>query len=248
MARTMKATPESDTAKVDGAPAQEGHNSGGMSADDKRHLLLAHVADIRRQVAELDRIKAESAEASKELGDRYRLAKIELGKTYSRKFIEREILEPLDRLREGGQRQYDEERAFARETFGFPSGPQGELFANVEEDTAAEQARWGEAGYQAGLQGLDRDAPDRCPPVCVATYEHRWIDGQKELAAAWETRNRLAAAGDIPNDEADEGVEDGADLDPATIDAEARKLRKAGFLDSTAEGDGDDTEHLAAAE
>jgi hypothetical protein len=239
MARTRKTAPESGTATVDAEAARPGHNSAGTANDDKRHLLLAHVADIRRQLVEVDRIKAEAAEASKELGDRYRLAKIELGKTYSRKFIEREIIEPLNRLREGGQREYDEERSFARETFGFPSGPQGELFANMGDDTAAEQARWGEAGYQAGLQGLDRDAPDRCPPVCVPTYEHRWLDGQKELAAAWETRNRLtAASSDTSADQDDESDDEDADLDPATIDAEARKLKRGGFMERRAEAEG----------
>lgn len=218
-------------------PAGEGHNSRGTSAEDKRHLLLAHVADIRGQIFELDRIKAEQAEASKELGDRYRLAKIELGKTYSRKFIEREIIEPLNRLREGGQREYDEERSFARETFGFPSGPQGDLFANPSEDTAAEQARWGEAGYQAGLQGLHRDAPDGCPAVCVATYEHRWLDGQKELVLAMATRGRLkdaaqeAAPPEEPEDEE-------ADLDPATIEEKERKLRRGGFAQRRAQAEG----------
>jgi hypothetical protein len=216
------------------APAGEGHNSGDPTLEDKRHLLLAHVADIRRQVAECDRIKAEASEASKELGDRFRLAKIELGKTYSRKFIEREILEPLDRLREGGQRQYDEERSFARETFGFPSGPQGELFANVVEDTADEQARWGEAGYQAGLQGLDRNAPERCPPVCVAVYEHRWLDGQKELAAAWETRNRLAKAASEPAVAPEPEAEKDPEQDVAD---QARRLKKSGFMERRAEAE-----------
>lgn len=214
--------------KQDAAPAA-GHNSTDEEAANKRALLLTHIADIRRERAALDEIKAEATAQSKELGDRFRLAKVELGKTYSRKFIEQEILAPLDRMRQGGQREFDEERAFARETFGFPNGPQGELFAQAT-DTERDRERWTADGRLAGQQGLEREAPEGCPSIFVGDWEHAWADGQRDLAQAWETRNRLNA---------EAKAAEGPALDPEPeeeFDAEgaARKLKGKGFLDTTA--------------
>lgn len=220
-------------AKTKNAPGT-GHNSGDENAaKEKAAILTVRIAAIRAAQAEAEKADAVLKAARKKVSDAFKKTTMDVSPTYTRQFVTREILEPLDRVRLGGAEDYEAERRFARATFRFPEDQaQGEL---VLEDTAAEQARWREAGFRAGQQGLEMDAPDTCPDILVAEYEHAWADGQRALGEALIIEQQAKAAAKAPALADPEPETDG--LGDDEIDDAARKLKRSPFMERRAEAE-----------
>jgi len=203
------------------APAPEGHN--GALTDDERSDLIAYYGDkIRRQ----NRVAAEAKAAYDSERDELKslFAKVKGDLLITRKDFEAVLL--AGDMTEAEFRHAEAKRANLFKLAGLPVGEQIDMFAHAA-DTADEQAMAYENGRRAGLRGDDPKAPDSVSPVLVPNWEHGWSDGQKELGerlirAAAVIEARKAPAEPEAEPEAEE------EFDP---DSEARKLRRAGFLE-----------------
>jgi hypothetical protein len=76
----------------------------------------------------------------------------------------------------------EERRRTYREWLGLPL-VQGDLFEYDKKLPTLEQdrAKWRAIGNTDGRMGRDCRAPDHCPKIHIADYEHAWSDGQKAL-------------------------------------------------------------------
>lgn len=216
MARALKET-------TDAAPGGYGHNSGDMPEEA---VFITHLNKLRAQQKKAEAKKAEYDAERTALTDLFRQAKAD---GFSRKELQA-ILDDSGASRRDLQAE-EERRVRLRAWAGLPAGVQGDLFANTPEAARDELDAEG-AGYAAGLRGDDQTMPDNFAPHYAPAFLRGWNAGQERLAWA------MAEAGKNP--ERKDGAEaKPVDLDPEdeeeAIDAAARKLKRAGFLETKAD-------------
>lgn len=89
-------------------------------------------------------------------------------------------------------------------------------------------------GIRAGVNGLDRDAPESVPPEFHNAYEKGWLEGQGRLAWAMQEEQADDARRKTAEEAAAKAAEPEPEFDP---DAEARKLKRSDFMDTSAPAD-----------
>ncbi len=114
---------------------------------------------------------------------------------------------------------------------GLPTGGQAELFATTPAEIK-DGLDWEADGYRAGMRGVEPKPPEGCPP----RFHQEWMKGYH----AGQERNAwaLSEKGKIVDRRTDINTSQAVQLDPEPedefdADAEARKLKGAGFLDTT---------------
>jgi hypothetical protein len=225
--------------KADQGPG-EGHNSG-ITAEQKEAVYRVRMAAVRRTKADVDRALA----AVKAVRKHYTTARNEFKRDTGIELQDLDFILRRAELTRGdiGKRQDDVN--YMLEMEGLPVGGQSSMFAAFDKRPTLirDQSDWEAEGRRAYNRGAERD------PVNVPGEFHQaWLTGY----AAEEERTIWAMAmvkpvdrdtgigGSRPDiDPEPEGDNDG-DIDHAEVDAQARKLRKSGFLDATAPEGADD--------
>lgn len=205
-------------------PETEGHN---LSGDDEHALFIHHLSKLRAQDKLVAEAKAKLDAERAVLNDLFHKAKVD---KFTRKEL-REVLDDSAAVRRDLQ-AVEERRAKLRGWAGLPVGAQGDLFDRLPEEVKDEQAYEG-TGYSAGLRGDPGVVPEDISPRFVQAWMRGWNAGQEKLA--WG----LAAAGRLV-DRASNANATPVQLEPepdeqTVIDMAARKLRKAGFTERTAD-------------
>jgi hypothetical protein len=211
-------------------PAPKGHNSK-LTADQEEALFLTHLQKLRVQAGKVDEIKAELDGERAILTDIFRLAKSD---GFSRKELQA-ILDDSKSLRRDLTAEEDR-RAKLRAWAGLPSGSQADLFASTPIETRDEMDAEGQ-GLAMGLRGDSPTLPDSMHARFSPAFMKGWHAGQERLV--WG----LAEAGKIVDRDPNSGIRPAPvvlepepdELEPEVIAAKAKKLKKKGFMERTAE-------------
>jgi ribosome modulation factor len=207
--------------------AQPGHNTE-LTEDEKAALLHHHLIGIRQKQKAAEVVKATYDAARNEVNKGFAACKGDLG--YKRKDLE-ELLDALG-MTETAFRNNENARRARFSLAGLPMGSQLDMFAT---DTVGDREAARADGYKAGLRADDMEAPDNIDPLFRGDWEDGWREGQAEngrrlLLASGVIEAREKTAGDLTLDEPEE------EADPEEeIKATARKLKKAGWAEPSAE-------------
>lgn len=211
-------------------PAAAGHNST-LSEDDEAALWAKTIADYRKAQRAADLKKAEYDQARAEVTSVCAMAKAELG-------VKRKDVEDVVAKLEMDDDEFRAEMAATNRRYalaGLPVGAQLDMFAAGAPDTVDEMAHAYNKGKRAGLAGDDPTPPKTLHPSFIPEWQRGWADGQddlgKKMIRAMEIIAARANAGKMAAvEEEEEGVEEDPDLD-----AKARKLKRSGWAEPTAE-------------
>lgn len=213
------------------------------SKEEHAALLTYHIAQIRTQRAAVERAngpveeaKAELKEERDELSSRFDQAQIDLGRLYTRKYLEGLITDGDAKIRT--LVEYEKMRATDKLALSQPVyGQQPELFPGDETPTAArDEMAWEAEGYHRGLRGDLEEIQQGDPPAFHQAIMRGYEEGQAK------TRDRVAEAMALKQREGepDAGQEavdlNGGDdaLDPDVIADKADELKRSAFMDRTA--------------
>lgn len=205
-----------------------GHNSGDLTDDEKSALQHFHTVKIlaAEKVAAVK--KAEYDAARNDVTKGLAALKGDLG--YSRKEFEENLL--LLRMTEAEFRNHENKRTKRLSLSNLPVGVQLDMFAGDTVDDALEAET---NGHRAGRRADDPTPPSTVAPMFHTDWMRGWSRGQDENAAQFLVAQtvidaRAKAAGDLTIDEEEPEVEE-----DEAIDAAAKKLKKGGWTEPTAE-------------
>lgn len=219
------------------------------STEEHAALLSYHISQLRAQRASVEttkgpveEAKAALAEQQDELSTRFDQAQIDLGRRYTRKYLESLITDGDAKIRD--LVEHEKMRAQDKVILSQPVfGVQPELFPGEETPTAArDEMAWEAEGYQRGLRGDLEELQQGDPPTFQQAIMRGYEQGQKV------TRERVAQAMELKKREGEPEAgqqavdlnagQDGA-LDPDTIEDEAEKLKRSGFMKTEGADGGD---------
>lgn len=227
-ADTGTAKPETKRGRKpkDKAPAGIGDNSQPLTEEEQEALQLHHELKIRAQQKKADVAKAAYDLERNAANDMVKVACGEL-KVPAVEF--RAYMEDKN-LSETEYRQKATTRALLRKRGGMPDAMgQYSLDLPSKADTADEAALAYEDGLRAGKRADDPTPPKHIAPVMHTEWMRGWHAGQEDNAKKLGIAADVIARRSAPKTEPEQPKTDEPDLDPATIDAEARKLKRAGF-------------------
>lgn len=202
------------------------NRSEPMTDDDIASMQLYYSRKVRGQEAEAVKKKAEYDQAKKAVNGTFALVKGELG--ISRKDFE-EIL-ALEDLSESEFILKELGRTKRLSLHGLPVGTQLDMFGKG--DTVDEMERARADGRRAGRRGDEGVPPDYISPVCHQAWLEGWHEEQAiifmRLGRAEAIIAERAEAEAPVGEEEDDLDEEAEEFDP---DAEAKRLKKAGFTE-----------------
>lgn len=209
-----------------------------LSPEDRANLKNYHVNRLVDAVIKRDEAQAPFKASQDNVTDLVNQAKGDLGKRMTRARLMGLVAKRLARVRD----LVTEENEHAEDHIDLDLplyGRQQELFDSKAPIETRDEITWEAEGYQVGRRGLlNAKAPDDCPARMLPAWEKGVRRGQDETQKEFLAAQALLKQRSEPDPKAGEGVDlnakDDGDLDPATIDKKARKLRASGF---TAKGD-----------
>jgi hypothetical protein len=206
-----------------------------ITPEDRANLKNYHVNRILDAVIKTDEARAPLKAAQDVVTNLVNQAKGDLGKRMSRARLMRLVNARLARVRDLVQEE--NERAEDNIDLSLPMyGQQAELFDNKAPIEARDEIFWEAEGYQVGRRGLlNAKAPDDCPARMLPAWEKGVRKGQDETQQGFLAAQDLLKKRSEPDPKAGVGQTSDAkdtDLDAATIEGKARKLRAKGFTDS----------------
>lgn len=211
-----------------------------LTPEDRANLKSYHVNQILQGVLKVEELLAPVTAARDELTNLVNQAKGDLGKRMTRKRLMG--LVDMRRARVRDLVQEENERAEDHQDLNLPLyGQQAELFDSKAPIEARDEIFWEAEGYQVGRRGkLDAKAPDDCPNRMLPAWEKGIRRGQDqtqaEVVAAMEARQKRSNPDPKAGDGVDLNAKDEADLEPATIEGKARKLKRQGFTAKSGKG------------
>lgn len=205
-------------------------------------LLTYHIAQIRTQRAAVERAngpveeaRAELKEERDELSSRFDQAQIDLGRPYTRKYLEGLIADGDAKIRT--LVEHEKMRATDKLALNQPVfGQQPELFPGDETPTAArDEMAWEAEGYHRGLRGALEELQDGDPPAFHQAIMRGYREGQAKTQARFAEAMALKQREGEP-DAGQEAVDLNSDdaLDPDVIADKADELKRSSFMDRTA--------------
>lgn len=235
-----------------------GHNSGDQAAEEEaqRLQLQSIVIQVEKADEAVEKTKAPFDAAKKARNTIFRLAK---AAGFMRQEIEARMEEMKAPTHENIAKAQRE--AKYRNWLGIVTPEQQDMFASTTTPAEVkDEAHWRAEGYKAGLRGLIAEAPEGCGARFVQPFLEGHESGTKDSLAAIAVNapKKMAeakpkaekpkpaevvvavqkqAAEDFEADEAELAAQRGrpqrAEVpSPEEIDAQAKKLRAKGFLDS----------------
>lgn len=228
MAQTINASDDPKTPKA-------GHNSGKttLSREEKAALLNHHIDKLREQAAAVALARAPFDAAQQAMTSRFNAAKSDLGKAYTRKYLQSLLEDVGARIRNIAQSE--EQRFQDRVALGLPVfGVQQDLFggnADAMPQEARDEYEWQADGFLAGRRSDERKAPEGCPPRMDQFWLKGYDLGQAEAAAQFSKGAEVAKSLTGPPPKPTKAKEE---KEPADAEAEikkaARKLKDSGFM------------------
>lgn len=216
-------------ARKSNAAAEIGDNL--TEEERERAWLLFYYDALRKQTVLCDRAKAAMKAENDKRTELFRSAKADA------KFSREELAALLE---DGGLSQTvltakEERRNRFKSWLGQPVGAQGDLFAGMPTEVQDEAHAKG-VGYEMGLRGDPCELPETLQPRFAQAFGEGYHKGQEELAWA------LSAVGKIV-DRRKDAVAKPVALEPepepadeeAELDAAARKLKREGWTQPTAD-------------
>lgn len=213
---------------------------GKIRTDDEHaDFLQYHLTVIRQKqsVVEaakgpVEEAKAKLSEANEDLTKAFNAAKADLGRGYTRKYLDSLLLDGREKIT--AQIEFERMRARDKAILGQPVfGLQPELFPGEETPTAArDEMAWRQEGFQRGLNGELDELRDGDPPEFHQAIMAGFREGQ-ELAQARYLRGaeakRAAASVDANAEVKDLNSnlpEPGTPEHEAMLDASAKLARE----------------------
>jgi hypothetical protein len=209
-----------------------------QSPEDRANLKNYHVNKILEARGKLDELLAPVVSQRDLITNLVNQAKGDLGKRMSRKRLMALVDRRCARVRDLVQEE--NERAEDHTDLGLPLyGQQAELFDSKAPVETRDEIFWEAEGYQVGRRGLlNAKAPEDCPARMLASWEKGVRKGQDETQQGFLAAQELLKKRSEPDPTAGAGAKPDNDLDPATIESKARKLRANGFADGPKAGKG----------
>jgi len=223
--------------------AGKGHNSNppkvDLSKEDHAALLNHHIGRLRAQQSKVELARAPFDAERQALTDLINAAKSDLGKGYTRKRLSALLEDFGARVR--NLMQEEEQRAQDRIALGLPVyGLQADLFGSTAPQEQRDEFTFEADGYGAGRRGDEPTPPADVPERFVQLWMKGYHKGQEENGL------QLGRVDAIIARQAPTKAEPAAPEDAeAAADKTVRKLRKSGFMDTSAPAS---TETLQAAE
>lgn len=217
-------------AKTNGA-AGEGHNSAGLTDDEKSDLIAYYGDKIRKQNHVALQAKADYDAERDELKSLY--AKVKGDLLITRKDFE--ALLAAGDMSEAEFRHAETKRANLFKLAGLPVGQQIDMFAHAA-DTADEAAEAEANGKRAGLRGDDPSPPSTVSPILHPSWMKGWSEGQAELGARLIRGAELIAKRGLPAADAEPEnlnaeAEEEDPGDPDVLRRKAKALKESGFME-----------------
>lgn len=195
--------------------------------DDHANLLGYHMTVIRQAEAKVmtakgpvDEAKAVLSEANEELTKAFNSAKGDLGRDYTRKYLEGLLLDGREKSTVLVRRETM--RARDKVILNHPVfGVQPELFPGAETPTAArDEMSWRHEGFLRGQRGDLQELQDGDPPAFHQAIMKGFEEGQELAQARFLRAQQAKTAAETP-DAAAPTVNLNADPEPGSPDAEA---------------------------
>lgn len=228
----------------DGAPAGASRPMVGkiLTQEEKNNLLVFHIEQIAAQQVKVEAAKVPVTEAKAELTDEqerltalFNSAKSDLGRGYSREFLQGLIKDRAAKVRD--LVAIEQLRAHSKMVLGQPVfNQQPELFPGKETpDATKDDLAWEAECYARGRAGA-LDPLAGVPAHLLQSAQTAFDAGQAETQRLYLAGQKIAQDRAQPSTEAAVDLNVGAkaedkDLDPETIDAQARKLKANGFTE-----------------
>jgi hypothetical protein len=177
-----------------------------QSDQDHADLLTYHVTVIRQEMAKvekakgpLDEVKAEVSDAQEVLTKAFNTAKGDLGRGYSRKYLEGLIAD--GRLRTTELADLEVQRARDKGVLNQPVyGMQPELFPGPETPAATkDDMAWEAEGYARGLRGDLKELQDGDPPAMHQALMRGFREGQRVTGERFVRAQALRKAAETPD-------------------------------------------------
>jgi len=215
--------------KDDAEPPKAGHNKPPLTKEDKAALLQKAVAEIRKCQAAEEGPRAELKEAQAATTAAFNQLKVDLGKNYTRKYVQTLVEDFSTRLRNVAANE--EQRFNDRVALGLPVfGKQQDLFDGAGEtmpQEAKDEIAWEQDGYGAGRRVDERKAPEGCPPRMDQFWLKGYDRGQEETVKLFTRADELTKPAADPAPEEPEVDEE------AEIKRQAAALKKSGFTEKS---------------
>ena len=205
-----------------------------LSSEERATLLQHHISQLRAAQIEKDKAQAPFKAAQEDFTAKINAAKADLGTRYSRKRLVALLEKSMSRARDLVLEE--QEHAQDHMDLGLPLfGHQPELFDNGKSPAGVRDAFASEAdGYLAGRRGDARSAPSDVPPEHVQGWLKGWDKGQDETQKAYVAAQELMKTRAEPDAGAEAVNLNDGEIDPAEVEAQARKLRRRGFTKPSA--------------
>lgn len=211
----------------------EGHNSKGLTPDEREALGVHHQVAISAAQKKLDVALAEVSGLRKVVNGNFKRMTADLGFTRDR--FQGEVLDKLS-MTPAEYANYVAETDALHRIAGLKTGEQLDLIEHVLKDTVDESEAAFQDGFRTGRRADDPTPPDHVSPILHTKWMDGWHSGQAyngmQLTKAAEVLARPKAgemvAGDDP-DEDEGGEEDVDDL----VDEGAKALKASGWVAPT---------------
>lgn len=224
----------------EGKPQRTGHSKTPLTREEKAALKNFHIRKLLAIAAAIETVRGPFDEAKAAHTAQFNQAKADLGKAYTRKRLTALLEDVGARLRDLAAEE--EQRFQDRIALGLPVfGVQQDLFGGAGESLPQEskdEIAWEADGYLSGRRVDARKAPEGCPPRMDQFWLKGYDRGQEETAKLFARAGEIAKPAAEPEQPAEEPEFD--------ADAQARKLKRSGFLESTEADADDDLEPVAA--
>lgn len=213
----------------------------GRIQSDQEHgdLLTYHLTVIRQELAKvetakgpLEEAKAEVSDANENLTKAFNTAKGDLGRGYTRKYLEGLVADAKLKVRE--LVELENQRARDKIILNQPVfGQQPELFNGAETPTAArDEMMWEMEGYQRGRRGDLDELQDGDPPTFNQAIMRGFRAGQAATMEEYARGAELRKAAETPNVEPPVNLDDSEKDEEDDLDDAADRLKASGFMET----------------
>lgn len=217
-----------------------------LTREEKAALKNFHIRKLLAGAAKIETVRGPFDEAREELTALFNVAKADLGKGYTRKYLTRLMEKVRSQVRDLAR---EEAQRFEDHTdLGIPVfGAQVDMFdgkADSLPQEAKDEIAWEAEGYAAGRRVDERKAPEGCPPRMDQPWLRGYDRGMTETAKLFAAGGELSEALAKPSTEDDEDDHD--DEEEFDADAAARTLKRSGFLETGDAANEADADQVAA--
>lgn len=203
-----------------------------LNREERAALLQKHILDLRKGEAEVEKARVPFKAAQDAQTSRFNTAKADLGKRYTRKYLQGLVDDFGAKTRDLAALEV--QRFEDRTDLSLPTfGEQRDMFGSAASDTERDAIAADIDGYRAG-----RRADDPTVPAEFSAFASQWMagwhKGQEENGKLLQKAAELATVEeeeeeDSQTDQAED--DDGEELTEAAVQAVVKSLKKSGFLE-----------------